>query len=134
MGDNRRRVSFEGSEREERGAGWLLGICFRRRGRGNRRLVVYMGERGGFSLLRASIFEYLIGDYLFEFAIFIHKFLKAFRVSHLHSTIFSSLSIEGLHADILFTANLFGGLITVGLADDSDDVFGLMFLLFHVLV
>ncbi len=83
MGDNRRRVSFEGSEREERGAGWLL---------------------------------------------------EAFRVSHLHSTIFSSLSIEGLHADILFTANLFGGLITVGLADDSDDVFGLMFLLFHVLV
>ena len=76
-------------------------------------------------------FEHLIGDHLFKFAIFIHEFLEAFRVSHLHSTIFSSPSIEGLHADILFTANLFGGLLTVGLADD---VFGLMFLLFHVLV
>jgi hypothetical protein len=64
----------------------------------------------------------------------IHEFLKAFRISHLHSAILPSPSIKGLHANILFTTNLFNGLASVSLANDSDELFGLRSLLFHVLV
>ena len=92
-----------------------------------RRLPLFFGR-----LLQYPRLEHFIGGHLLEFRILVFQLPKPLRIGQFHPTIFPAPTIEGLFADVGLPADLFHGLASIGQAQNTDNLLGLVSLSFHV--